>query len=244
MALGLIVVNLLPEQGYFGTVAAMSVSSNPNPNNHAKVYHYFAYGSNLLPSTMENLRGIQPLQATAAVLPGYQLRFDGAASSRWEPSAAFVVPSSTRRTQQQSLITDEAMVHGVLYTLTAKDFAKVGWTEGVPFAYRWQQCTVYPYIGNDDQDVGRHGLQGGTLVPQDAFTLISSKTIQREDKDVPPSSSYLGILQEGARYWKLDASYQTKLRSIPTASNLIVPGGLAGPLLRLAEFQTKFLGKR
>ena len=186
-------------------------------------YHYFCYGSNVLPSTMTKLRGIIPLDGTAAVLPGYQLRFDGSQSSRLEPSAAFVL--ETGREQDR--------VHGVMYTLTPQDFATVGYTEGVPFGYRWKRCKVVPYVGIEGQDIGNNLLSLSSTVPIDAVTLISPRSVIQ--KDVPPSSSYLGIIQDGAKFWNLDASYQAKLTSIPTAQDLIIPGGLSGPLLRLAE---------
>ena len=186
-------------------------------------YHYFCYGSNVLPSTMTKLRGIIPLDGTAAVLPGYQLRFDGSQSSRLEPSAAFVL--ETGREQDR--------VHGVMYTLTPRDFANVGYTEGVPFGYRWKRCKVVPYVGIEGQDIGNNLLSLSSTVPIDAITLISPRSVIQ--KDVPPSSSYLGIIQDGAKLWNLDASYQAKLASIPTAQGLIIPGGLSGPLLRLAE---------
>jgi len=195
-----------------------------------KTYRYFCYGSNVLPDTMTKLRGIKPLDGTAAVLPGYQLRFDGSEGSRFEPSAAFVL--ETKNPQDR--------VHGVLYTLTPQDFATVGSTEGVPFGYRWKRCQVIPYVGVDGEDIGNECLdlrKTGEVKAIDAITLISPKsTIQ---KDIPPSSSYLGIIQDGAKFWKLDASYQAMLASIPTAQNLIIPGGLSGPLLRLAVLLRK-----
>jgi hypothetical protein len=193
----------------------------------SSTYRYFCYGSNVLPATMTKLRGIEPLDATAAVLSGYQLRFDGSESSRWEPSAAFVLETGR----------EQDVVHGVLYTLTPKDFATVGWMEGVPFGYRWKRCQVVPYVGIDGQDVGNDLLNLPTNEKVDAITLISPRAVI--EKDVPPSSSYLGIIREGAKFWKLDASYQAKLASIPTAKNLIIPGGLSGPLLRLAEVLRK-----
>lgn len=187
-------------------------------------YQYFCYGSNVLPATMKKLRGIEPLNATAAVLPGYQLRFDGSESSRLEPSAAFVVESKKW----------DDVVHGVIYTLTPEDFVKVGNTEGVPFGYRWRRCCVLPYIGVDGEDAGAAKLSDSWADNKvDAITLISPKP--NIDKDVPPSSSYLEIIRKGAKFWKLDASYQARLASTATAQNLIIPGGLSGPLLQLAE---------
>jgi hypothetical protein len=179
---------------------------------------------------MTNLRGVVPLHATAAVLSGFQLFFDGSELSRLEPSAAFVRETGN----------EQDVVHGVMYTLTPQDFAQVGRTEGVPFGYLWKRCQVVPYIGVEGENVGTSLLPIRTIERKDAFTLISPHNNKNNRKDVPPSSSYLGIIQEGAKFWKLDASYQMKLESIPTAQNLLIPGGLSGPLLRLAEaFRTK-----
>lgn len=200
---------------------------------------------------MTNLRGIHPLNATAAVLPGYELVFLGS-GGRLEPSTAFVVPSS----RKQRLENDNGVVHGVMYTLTAEDFARVGWTEGVPFAYRWQRCPVYPYVGRAGEDVGSSVLAAAaaaaaakpsesstTTLSCEAFTLVSPKGGVIAD-NVPPSASYLDIIQRGARHWNLDASYQTKLAAIPTAKNLLIAGGLSGPLLRLAELSASLQGKQ
>ena len=181
-----------------------------------KTYYYFGYGSNVLVSTMKALRQIHPLNATAAILTDYELRFDGSKNNRIEPSAAFVTPSKNKQ------------VHGVLYTLTSDDFAKVGRTEGVPFAYRWQKCKVHTYIGNGE-DAGIRSLAD---VPINAFTLVSANLGK---ENIPPSSSYLGLIKEGARRWKFDRKYQEELQNIPEANNLIIPQGLSGTLLSLAE---------
>jgi hypothetical protein len=197
--------------GLFFWFHAMVESKSVQP-----VYRYFGYGSNVLPSTMKSLRRIDPLDATAAILPDYELRFDGA-GSRLEPSAAFVAHASGKT------------VHGVLYTLTAEDFAKVGFTEGIPFAYRWQKCNVHAYVGNS-KNAGKEALNSE---PLDAYTLVSPNL---SETDVPPSRSYLGIIKEGAALWEFDRDYQDQLDAIEEANNLIIPDGLSGLLLRFAEF--------
>jgi hypothetical protein len=186
----------------------------------SKVYRYFGYGSNVLPSTMKALRRIEPIDATAAILPDYELRFDGSEDSRFEPSAAFVTPSKS------------SQVHGVLYSLTAEDFAKVGRTEGIPFVYRWTRCRLHPYVG-DGEEAGRRALE--TLPSVEAFTLVSPKL---GEKDVPPSSSYLGLIKEGARLWQFDQEYQDQLDTVQEAKNLIVAQGFSGMLLKAAELAT------
>lgn len=188
-----------------------------------KTYRYFGYGSNVLVSTMKALRQIRPLDATASILPDYELRFDGGGSRLSEPSAAFVSP---RRGKQ---------VHGVLYTLSADDFAKVGRTEGVPFAYRWQKCAVHAYVG-DGREAGKEAMESGADdAVEDAYVLISPNL---SDANVPPSSSYLGLIKEGAAKWEFDRSYQEELARIEVAKDLLIPQGLSGLLLRVAEAAT------
>lgn len=182
-----------------------------------KLYNYFGYGSNVLPSTMTALRRVKPINATAAVLPNHALRFDGPGSRGIEPSAAFVTPCKSE------------LVHGVLYTLTADDFASVGRTEGVPFGYRWKRCLVHPYVGNCE----RAGYQATLSAPPvEAYTLVSPAL---GEDDVPPSSSYLGIIIEGAKKWQFDRSYLDKLEAIPTAKNLIIRSGISRILLECAQ---------
>lgn len=193
-----------------------------------KVYRYFAYGSNMYPTTMSALRQIKALDATAAVLPGYSVVFDGSMDSRIEPSAAFVIPNPNDS------------VHGVLYSLTARDFARVGQTEGVPLGYRWTRCQVYPYTGEDhDHSIGEDILKNATsesCCSVDACTLIPPNLDRvTPETFVPPSPSYLKILRDGAKYWKLDTSFQSKLAKLPTAKNLILPDGVSGMLLQAAE---------
>ncbi|KAL3941811.1 MAG: hypothetical protein SGBAC_003891 [Bacillariaceae sp.] len=194
------------------------------PFGNALSYRYFGYGSNVLVSTMKALRQIQPLDATAAVLPDYELKFDGSSNSRIEPSAAFVNPAKGKQ------------VHGVLYTLSEQDFAKVGRTEGVPFAYRWQKSKVYPYIGNGNQ-AGKEAMESSAEPVLDAYVLISPKNLDDRD-NIPPSSSYLGLIKEGAAKWKFDESYQQELASVEEAKNLIIPQGLSGLVLKVAEAAT------
>jgi hypothetical protein len=226
-------------------------------------YRYFGYGSNVLPSTMKALRGIDVVQATAAILPDYELRFYGMAGGRnqkqlLESSAAFVQPSSSSSKSSPSSSSSSSslrsVVHGVLYTLTADDFAKVGQTEGVPWSYRWQRCEVYPYEGDgeragattvgwstadevDDDDDGNVKNKLGVGV--EAYTLVPPPRLQRQDVvQVPPSASYLGLIQEGARLWKFDRHYQTQLANIEVASNLLIRDGVSEWALRLAERAT------
>lgn len=214
-----------------------------------KVYRYFGFGSNVLPSTMKALRQIEvrPDSVTAAILPGYELKFYS--------DAAFV----RHVENSDGGGSDGSVVHGVLYTLTDEEFAKVGQTEGVPFGYRWQSCLVYPYKGDmkragydclnkstNDKEKGKETkyndntlsspVEAYTLVEASPLSLFGSSTKQKR-KEIPPSLSYLGLIQEGARLWRFDSRYQDFLASIEISSS----NGLSEIVLRIAE---KFSGTK
>jgi hypothetical protein len=225
-------------------------SNNENSLKAKNVYRYFGYGSNVLPSTMKALRQISVQECVAAVLPNYELVFYGSASSssssNWEmkkkkgllveTSAAFVEPCSDENNRRS------AVVHGVLYTLSEEDFVKVGRTEGVPWVYRWQSCWVYPYCG-DGVSAGYDALQNTD--PVEAYTLVAAPTqpitflfspSKPPRAQAPPSASYLGLIQEGAKLWKFDRAYQEYLDSIEVATNLLgISEGVSELVLRWAE---------
>jgi len=234
----------------------------PLPPPFQRYYYYFAYGSNVLPDTMKNLRRIRAANATAAVLPDYELAFNVPGSPLFEPSAASVRPNEAAG----------AAVHGVLYRLGTLDFAKVSATEGVPFAYRWEPVIVYPYVGSANQNEGRRQLellakprrgegqqQEERNVDDDddfeppptgieAYTLVRTDRAANSDRNandysdsnsvfIPPSASYLKIIRDGAEHWNLDESYQIQLQQVPTARNLAFPfrDGVSGRLLDAAN---------
>jgi hypothetical protein len=228
-----------------------STPSKYEKNERAKqIFRYFGYGSNVLPSTMKALRQISVKECVAAVLPNHQLKFYGSSSSYssnsniikgkkkkkpllLEASAAFVEPTWNENDPRFTV------VHGVLYTLSGEDFVKVGRTEGVPWAYRWQSCLVYPYRG-DGESAGYNALQctdpveAYTLVAAPPTTLLLSPSPTRAQ--TPPSASYLGLIQEGAALWKFDRAYQEQLESIEVASNVPwISDGVSELVLRLAE---------
>ena len=196
---------------------------------------------------------VRPDCVTAAILPNYQLKFYN--------DAAFVRPTTTTTTttttityenENENKSNDSSVVHGVLYTLTDDEFAKVGQTEGVPFGYRWQSVLVYQYKG-DGKQAGNDCLSSSSSLSSsnninnnnnnnnnNTDTLVSSSAVKaytlvetRQRKETPPSTQYLGLIQEGARLWKFDSTYQEQLASIKTKGN-----GISGILLQVAEKAT------
>ena len=209
------------------TSTALSLSPG-GPN--YRTYHYFAIGSNMIPATMTALRNLQPLAPpTAAVLPDYELVFD-VPGGLIEPSAASVRPSRAD------------LVLGVLYELSEEDFGRLGASEGVPLAYLWKACQVIPFDGDGEQ-AGYHALVAATAegpantAGVDAYVLTASplsKFSRRGDGggDIPPSRSYLRLLQEGATYWKMDRDYQQQLAEVPSSK---MSPGVSWQLLQAAR---------
>jgi gamma-glutamylcyclotransferase len=148
---------------------------------------YFAYGSNMQRATFRGRRGIRPLSAVPARVPGWRLVLD-------KPS---IIP---RRQSFASLVPEaEAVVYGVLYELTDDDYAHVELTEAVP-------------LGNYQRvDVEAHPLVDG-VAPCRARTLASD----RREPTLRPSARYLGLIIEGAEEHGLPAEWIAYLRGIPS----------------------------
>ena len=183
-------------------------------------YRYFAYGSNMAPHTLEALRSVYPLDSTAAILPRYKLRFNMPGIPGLEPSFA-----SVEFTKDKS-----SAVHGVLYTLSPQDFARVGSTEGVPFSYKWQRCQVHPYVGNC-KEAGADTVAANNAPTVSAWTLVSTFP---QNEDFPPSHAYLDLMIQAAKEWDFDKSYVEELKATTEAKTL--GKGVAGDVLKLAKW--------
>ena len=190
-------------------------------NTGGKDFNYFAYGSNVCLSTMTNLRGIDPVASTAAVLSNHELRFNIPGVPFIEPSWASVEP------------VEGELVHGVLYRLTEQDFNAVCRSEGVPIGYVLHRCRPIPYIGNG-RDAGQQSLVRGKSGVS-AFTLRAPAQLRRPKKyDIAPSKSYLDVILRGAEEYRLDEEYIEYLCKIERGTTLI-GDGTAYEILKSAE---------
>ena len=216
---------------YCGSVYSLSVppkNGKVNKQQQDTFYNYFAFGSNMASSTMRNLRKLNPIAETAAILPQYELVFSIPGTPLMEPSWAAVRPTED----------DTSVVHGVLYRLTEEDFVKVCQTEGVPFAYRLKRCQVIPYVG-DGINAGETRRLSGQSSSSSSKTVVRAITLVDANEDnnkqnIPPSQSYLNVLLRGAKEFGLDRNYVQYLESIECGKT-IVGNGVAERMLQFAE---------
>ena len=200
-------------------------------------------------STMINLRELSPLASCAAVLPAHVLRFNIPGVPLVEPSSASVEPvdnimEKKDKDDVETIIESGQLVHGVLYKLTEDDFARVCSTEGVPFAYSLHRCRCIPYAGDGKRagedclrrvmgELDEFNMKSNNEWGVPAFTLRAAREKWRRDDDIAPSQSYLNVLIQGAKEFRLDETYLQKLQQIE-AGRTFGPG-MAEQLLRRAE---------
>ena len=208
-------------------------------------YNYFAIGSNMASSTMTNLRNLNPIASTPAILKDHRLAFNVPGTPLIEPSWASVEPEKG------------CIVHGVLYKLTEEDFQTICQTEGVPFAYGLHRCNVLPYVGNgvdagkqkwllegdgrgcgdeSDHDDSKNETENKEQQIIQAFTLRAGRKSWRNSKDIAPSRSYMNVLIRGAKEFQLDEDYVRSLEAIQ-CSKMMIGDGIAEMMLQFAELR-------
>jgi hypothetical protein len=193
---------------------------------------------------MTNLRSLNPVLSSAAVLPGHELKFNIPGTSWIEPSWASVEPIGDDESSQN--------VHGVLYKLAEEDFLSLCQSEGVPFAYTIHRCRVIPYTGNGKtagedalrsiaEEIPNGDAQQNIMFNQSifAYTLRAAQPNWRSSKqDIPPSKSYLNVMIRGALEYGLDEKYVQKLRAVNPGRTM--GNGMAELMLEAAEQGSRF----
>jgi cation transport regulator ChaC len=81
---------------------------------------YFAYGSNMHPTTFEGRRRMKPLERRVGQLVGYRLRFNLEGRPKGKAAPANIC------------IDSDGAVWGVLYRITRRDLLRLNSTEGIP----------------------------------------------------------------------------------------------------------------
>lgn len=149
--------------------------------------HYLAYGSNLSYKTFTTRRGITPIAATNVTVPNLYLTYNLAGLPYLEPSVANIT-----YTQPSP---DTPQLHGVVYTITPKDFARIIATEGGGASYSVIEVQCKPY------DSTKAEMTAKTLYVMPGNSAIREPAPQ-------PSKRYLGLLQTGAAENELDEKYR------------------------------------
>ena len=148
---------------------------------------YFAYGSNMSKEVLEGRRKIYPTHNINAVAAGYTLSFNVPGLPFYEPSFASILPKKNGK------------VHGVVYTITEKEFQRVIRTEG---------GHGVKYLGYTVIDIPVMTYTGEKLI---AKTLYYNCSIFPNTIDYLPSKRYLNLIINGARQHKLNNSYINSL---------------------------------
>jgi len=142
------------------------------------IERYFAFGANLSPATL-NRRGISPGRAQPARLEGHRLVFDQPGIPVFEPAFASVRPAD-----------DE--VWGVLYELTAEDYA-----------------TLRAFEGREYREAKVEVIAGAERIEARTFVTRGAHPERR------PSARYLQVMLEGARHHALPADWIARLSVQP-----------------------------
>ncbi|KAG8459090.1 hypothetical protein KFE25_002497 [Diacronema lutheri] len=150
---------------------------------------YFAYGANNDQQLMRRRIGSEPLAAEPAVAQGFRLAFT-ALGVPPEPGFASIEPAHGL-----------SECHGVLYTLTFEQMARLCATEAVPVAYAVVSLKVRTYHG---QSVG-----AATLRANGVGALLESMF-----GPIRPSERYLNIIRAGARESGLSEEWLTHLGAL------------------------------
>mmetsp|Transcript_4889 Transcript_4889/g.13470 ORF Transcript_4889/g.13470 Transcript_4889/m.13470 type:complete len:184 (+) Transcript_4889:59-610(+) len=155
--------------------------------------HYLGVGSNVDQSVMERRIGSKPLSAEPACAPDHRLAFT--AIGTWpEPAFASVEPSPYAGQE----------CHGVLYTLSLSQMARLCVSEMVPAGYSLLPVRCETYAG---ERVGAFALNANG--PGRALEAIAGP--------IRPSRRYLELIREGARKSGLAPSWLDRLAKLQPA---------------------------
>lgn len=210
---------------------------------------YLAYGSNLCKETFRGNRGIKPLSQINVQVPSLRLTFDLPGIAYLEPCFANSGTRDPENDRPSSVaageISDEKSpllarrrdegqyrkngwhkgLIGVVYEVTAKDYAHIIATEGGGSSYHDVLVDCHPF---ETADPTKPVPQNPTLPPFKAHTLFAPATPPGEDPPpkeggrfsrpdpsyAQPSARYLKLITDGADELDLPYEYQDYLHSL------------------------------
>lgn len=210
-----------------------------------RTFFYLGYGSNLSNETFRGKRGIKPISQINVQVPSLRVTFDLPGVPYLEPCFANSGLRDTEDADRNGLansrsINDEKSpllvtaakgsgyrkdrwqkgLVGVVYEVTAKDFAHIIATEGGGASYQDIVVDCYPFDTSDPAEpVPWHPTQA----PFKAHTLFAPSfppedprgRIRRPDPSyAQPSARYLKLMIDGAAELGLPYEYQQHLQSL------------------------------
>ncbi|EMC91247.1 hypothetical protein BAUCODRAFT_45010, partial [Baudoinia panamericana UAMH 10762] len=190
---------------------------------------YLAYGSNLSNETFRGNRGIKPISQINVQVPSLRLTFDLPGIPYSEPCFANneKTPLLTHAWQQKGPYRKDRWhkgLIGVVYEVTAEDYAHIIATEGGGSAYHDIEVDCHPFVSTDPSSPVP---QNPTLPAFKSHTLFAPAAppgqdppkyggrLQRPDTSyAQPSARYLKLIADGAAELGLPYEYQDYLHSI------------------------------
>lgn len=209
---------------------------------------YLAYGSNLCNETFRGRRGIKPVAQINVQVPSLQVTFDlpgipyvepcFANSGRRDPDhdVEFLSDTHDNDNETTSLLDNNARksgyrkdewrkgLVGVVYEVTAQDYAHIIATEGGGASYQDILVDCYPFANDDPSEPVP---QTPTSPPFKAHTLFAPSLppdepppekggrVQRPDKSYAQASArYLKLIKDGAAELGLPYEYQDYLNTL------------------------------
>ncbi len=209
---------------------------------------YLAYGSNLSTETFRGKRGIRPLAQINVQVPTLRLTFDLPGLPYYEPCFAnsglrdpnkdpsVLSEPHLQNNEKKPLLRDESSrsgyrkdnwhkgLIGVVYEVTAKDYAHIIATEGGGTSYQDIVVDCHSFVSDDPS---APVPQNPTLPPFKAHTLFApavppeqpppedGSRFQRPDTSYAQASArYLKLMKDGAAELGLPYEYQDYLHSL------------------------------
>ncbi|KAK5408662.1 hypothetical protein LTR20_009466 [Exophiala xenobiotica] len=185
---------------------------------------YLGYGSNLSAETFRGKRNIKPLSQVNVVVPSLSLTFDLPGVPYSEPCFGNVRlrdPSAIEQSYEDWRNQDYHKDHwkkglvGVVYEVTAEDFAHIIATEGGGSGYRDVLVDCYALNGEPTEDVPWKPA-GQTFKAHTLFAPSNAAAARPDPSYAQPSPRYLKLITDGAAEHGLPLDYQAFLHQIRT----------------------------
>jgi hypothetical protein len=145
------------------------------------------------PNVVSGRRKLQPIESIPGVLEGWQLTFDARGVPGVEPCFGNIKENP------------QSEIHGILHKLTRKDFKRLMATEG------GSGVDANGYIPTK---VNIHAYDGRMI---EGYALVIRRTSSSIlNQHALPSARYMGLLRNGATYYKIHPLYIEYLQSLPS----------------------------